>query len=312
MKSALHAQFLENCRAENIIPKGLQLRLKVNVGNNSSELQDSVDLLLRKVSMEICERIRDDHLRRSTEYGCLLEEVRNELKKKMSNADMFDLDCEINKQTETKRKKLAAVHEQKIRHMVNKKREENKSNKLKENTDATVLKTKNDDRPKQDSSPRNRRNNGWKSKGAVNRKEDKRIKISTAQRVADSKNTDNAELHHTLKTQSSEQKGDRSIPDDRATPSKNEAAPGPKKTYAEALSNGANVNLQLRISSLQISLDSLTKTVAQLVAEAAQRGNDRDVLSVFQTGKHGGRQKTASQNSERKENSFKPFIQASH
>lgn len=293
MKSALHAQFLENCRAENIIPKGLQLRLKVNVGNNSSELQDSVDRLLRKVSMEICERIRDDHLRRSTEYGCLLEEVRNELKNKMSNADMFDLDCEINKQTETKREKLAAMHEQKIRHMVNKKREENKSNKVKENTDATVLKTKNDDRPKQDSSPRNRRNNGWKSKGAVNRKEDKRIKISTntAQRVADSKNTDNAVLHHTLETQSSEQKGDSSIPDDRATPSKNEAAPGPKKTYAEALSNGANVNLQLRISSLQTSLDSLTKTVAQLVAEAAQRGNDRDVLSVFQTGKHGGKQK---------------------
>jgi len=71
----------------------------------------------------------------------VLEEVRNELKKKMSNADMFDLDCEINKQTETKREKLAAMHEQKIRHMVNKKREENKSNKLKENTDATVLKT---------------------------------------------------------------------------------------------------------------------------------------------------------------------------
>ena len=45
MKSALHAQFLENCRAENIIPKGLQLRLKVNVGNNCSEPQDSIDIL---------------------------------------------------------------------------------------------------------------------------------------------------------------------------------------------------------------------------------------------------------------------------
>ncbi|KAH3708487.1 hypothetical protein DPMN_067939 [Dreissena polymorpha] len=119
-------------------------------------------------------------------------------------------------------KNLLLCTNKKFATLLIKKREKNKSNKVKENTDATVLKTKNDDRPKQDSSPRNRRNNGWKSKGAVNRKEDKRIKISTntAQRVADSKNTDNAVLHHTLETQSSEQKGDSSIPDDRATPSK--------------------------------------------------------------------------------------------
>ena len=87
----------------------------------------------------------------------------------MSNADMFDLDCEINKQTEMKREEQVAKHEQKIRHMVNKKPEEKKSNKVKENTDATVLKTNNDDQPKQDSSPSICRNNGWKSNGAVNR-----------------------------------------------------------------------------------------------------------------------------------------------
>ncbi|KAH3869152.1 hypothetical protein DPMN_032312 [Dreissena polymorpha] len=213
-----------------------------------------------------------------------------------------------------KREKLAAMHEQKIRHMVNKKREENKSNKVKENTDATVLKAKNDDRPNQYLSPRNRRNNGWKSKGIA-----KRINASRFRQIRRSAllipriRTTQYYMYITHWKHSHRNKKATvqylTIEQHRQ---KNGAAPGPKKTYAEALSNGAHVNLQLRISSIQTSLDSLTKTVAQLVAAAARRGNDRDVLSVFQTGKHGGRQRNGFAQFRKERKQFKPFIQASH
>lgn len=71
----MHAHFLEDCLAENVIPTGLRLKVKVNTGCDSSELQKS------SVSSEISEQIRDEHLRKSEKYGADIEEVRSELKK---------------------------------------------------------------------------------------------------------------------------------------------------------------------------------------------------------------------------------------
>ncbi|KAH3733307.1 hypothetical protein DPMN_039733 [Dreissena polymorpha] len=55
MKSSLHARFLQNCINYNFVPKGLRIPLKVSVGNDSAELQNDIDALLQKVSIEICE-----------------------------------------------------------------------------------------------------------------------------------------------------------------------------------------------------------------------------------------------------------------
>ena len=70
------AKFLGNCRNENLIPKGLRLKLKVTVGNESDDLQISIDQLLERVSYDICDRIRDFHLRHSHSYNQMIEEKR--------------------------------------------------------------------------------------------------------------------------------------------------------------------------------------------------------------------------------------------
>jgi hypothetical protein len=67
MKGVLHVKFLQNCRAEDVIPKGLSLKLKLTVGGMSNKLQEKVDSLLHRVSVEDCELIKEDHMRRSNE-----------------------------------------------------------------------------------------------------------------------------------------------------------------------------------------------------------------------------------------------------
>ena len=53
MKSTLHAKFLGTCRNENVIPKGLRLKLNVSVGNESDDLHISIDKLLERVSYDV-------------------------------------------------------------------------------------------------------------------------------------------------------------------------------------------------------------------------------------------------------------------
>ncbi len=95
MKCCLHARFIENCRAADIIPKGLRLKLQMNVGPDSNGLQKSVDALLHKVSGEICDRVCDEYLRKSRDIGILLENTRSELAKSMSANELFTIDIDI-------------------------------------------------------------------------------------------------------------------------------------------------------------------------------------------------------------------------
>ena len=52
MRKTTHIRFLENCLAENMIPKGLMLEKQIMVGGNSN-LQDTVDKALKKFSLEL-------------------------------------------------------------------------------------------------------------------------------------------------------------------------------------------------------------------------------------------------------------------
>ena len=103
MKSALHAKFLEDCLAEEIVPKGLEIKLKVSVGNDPEDiqLQASVDRLLEKTSLHVVNIIKEGHIRKMRNLGNSIEEVRGKLKKNMSNEQLFDMDSEVFK----KRKK---------------------------------------------------------------------------------------------------------------------------------------------------------------------------------------------------------------
>ena len=39
MRHSMHTRFLDNCLSESLIPKGMQLNLKVHVGEDSDEIQ---------------------------------------------------------------------------------------------------------------------------------------------------------------------------------------------------------------------------------------------------------------------------------
>ena len=97
MKSALHAKFLEDCLAEEIVPKGLKIKLKVTVGNDPEDiqLQASVDRLLEKTSLHVVTIIKEGHMRKMRNLDYSIEEVRGKLKKNMSNEQIFDMDSEV-------------------------------------------------------------------------------------------------------------------------------------------------------------------------------------------------------------------------
>jgi hypothetical protein len=89
MKCGLHARFLESCVANDVIPKGLQLKLKVHIGNDSGEFQASIDRLLNKVSIEIMERIKDEQRRQVKKYGKEIEAERQSVITAISEEDLF-------------------------------------------------------------------------------------------------------------------------------------------------------------------------------------------------------------------------------
>ena len=66
MRNGLHVRFLENCLEDNLVPSGLQLKLKIHIGNDAEakKFQESIDSLLGKVSLEICDRLKEEHQRR--------------------------------------------------------------------------------------------------------------------------------------------------------------------------------------------------------------------------------------------------------
>ena len=79
MRKSTHIRFLENCVSENVIPKGLKLQLQVQVGENS-RLQNAVDDILRKTSMEITRVVSDEHYRQLQESKPKMTELENKLR----------------------------------------------------------------------------------------------------------------------------------------------------------------------------------------------------------------------------------------
>ena len=78
MKFTLHAEFLEECLANELLPNGLGLKLKVSVGNDQEdlELQASVDRLLERTSLHIVDIVKRCQLRKAKKFGRIIEEER--------------------------------------------------------------------------------------------------------------------------------------------------------------------------------------------------------------------------------------------
>ena len=114
MKSILHSKFLNECQNENVIPKGLRLKLKVSVGTDSGDLQKSIDELLERVSFDICERIRDFHLRKAHSYSQMIEDKRKQIQKIVSDDKLSRIYLDIYRMTEEKKDYLVLRHKKKL------------------------------------------------------------------------------------------------------------------------------------------------------------------------------------------------------
>jgi hypothetical protein len=284
MKSTLHARFLDNCRAEDVVPKGLQLKLKVNVGKDSDDLQNSIDSLLLKVSKDICERVRGDHIRRSHDYGRLIEEKRNDLKTDLNNEELFKIDCDIFERTEKKKEDVLLTHEKKLKFLIEASFQiktsiiSNNTDDEEYNDEIVVTTTKQD---------KTTAKNGGQVKRAkkVQNVKSKPTKKTPTFRSMDT-NTQNTRQPVKPKT-SIETSCPSSSPEVEV--SKNLQAPGTRKTYAEAIKHGApQENNSLK---LQKTLELLTKMVTDLLAVTPTGNAGRDDLSEWQTRRHGGHSK---------------------
>ena len=79
---------LENCLAENVVPKGLKLEKQVVVGEGSN-LQETVDKALQKFSLEIIRLVCEDHSQLNEPRGKMLK-LEDDLKKHLNDDRKFN------------------------------------------------------------------------------------------------------------------------------------------------------------------------------------------------------------------------------
>lgn len=118
MKSVMHAKYIERCIVGDVVPKGLQLKLTVSVGKDGEQLQRSVNELLHKTSLEICDRIRSFHLRRAEAFEEEIVEKRKSLSKKLSSNEICRIDSELFDKINGKKDVLQTKHNKKLAALV--------------------------------------------------------------------------------------------------------------------------------------------------------------------------------------------------
>ena len=284
MKSTLHAKFLENCRSDGVIPKGLQLKLQVSVGkdSDSENLQKSVNVLLDRVSLEICDRVRDFHLRRSHELSRLLESKRDELKTRKSPNDLLIIDSSIKRQTDEKKEVLQAKHEKKLNSLRN-------QSELIPVTETDHLE-RNPQQTRDTTAPwievrqkrtRNCKQNIKTGKYMQPAKQPVKDRAKTKPQTKSAKQpvTNRTKTKPPTRPAKQPEKGpSRNSPSAQAenledpTDSKNVTAPSTRISYLEAAKNGAM--RQTPVTSLQESLEKLTRLVSDLITATKQKDGD--------------------------------------
>ncbi|KAH3696836.1 hypothetical protein DPMN_084316 [Dreissena polymorpha] len=104
MRKSTHIQFLENCIDENVVPYELMLKLQVEVGENG-RLQELVDRILYKTSMEIARLVRDEHYVQLQESKGSMKHLELLLKEKMKDEGEINIiNASIFEKTDNKKK----------------------------------------------------------------------------------------------------------------------------------------------------------------------------------------------------------------
>jgi hypothetical protein len=126
MKRSLHCTFLNNCVEEGIIPSGLKLKLKIYIGNDSVNFQNSIDNLLDQVSLNICERLAEEQMKISIDIGKRMEGARDILKRKIDGNSLFNFDREVYEKTESAKNNILLKQNKKLQKL----RENNRQSQL--------------------------------------------------------------------------------------------------------------------------------------------------------------------------------------
>lgn len=288
MKSGMHVRFLEDCNSADVVPKGLSLKLKVNVGTNSSELQTSIDKLLHKVSMEICDRIKEYHIRNSMLLKTEIENVRSDIAKTLTDSQMNELDSTIQKSISSKQSKLLIQHQKKLEHL----QQLTPTSHSTLETVKTIESNKTLDGKSDDLFIDLTGVDGFEKVVSKRQKRNFKKKINKPSKYDNTKTTAPQGQPGKRNSNSVQKRPPSTLPsDDRANTttshknktvfdkhdryhSKNEEALGTAKTYAEAVQHRATHE------QLVQKIESLEKTVQQLVAMSTTttRGKQEDSL----------------------------------
>lgn len=268
MKSALHARFLQDCINDDIVPKGLRLSLKVSVGPDGKELQDDINKLLHKVSVEICERIKEDHLRHNDKTDNMIENTRRLLQNKLTTSDFSNLENEITSYTEDKKNDIVIKHEKKLTYL----REEMSKSR------STLNKNGNHSPVTTDSISTSPQIVNYNSEQDWQTVKKKQRSSKSTKKFTVNKNVNNISTKAATTTKTGIIQ-----PTLENQKSKNVKTPGTKKTYREAVINGEPKNLKTNqlLQKMDIVLQEI-KEIAMITTKQNHEGskNSRHEINI--------------------------------
>ena len=267
------------------------------MGINSTILQQNVDCLLKKVSTDICERVREDHLTRAAALGGQIDETRKTLQSQFSQTDLYQLDSRISQDIEEMKHTMMDKHRKKLEF-------------LQEKPDVIVIDDTDDLQQPPTTHVENNvqhpteKTNGKKSNKKIKSK-NKNInhevevkqktvnKHSTAEKqkpininstAENSKNDKVGSDEPTIKPPMSNSRHPRVVTNTANRNPKNFKTPGTTYSYAEAVQNGVQINQTL--ATLQMTLETLTKSVNSLMSVTKKK---REIAGLYElkTGKRG-------------------------
>lgn len=240
MKSSLHARFLQNCIESECVPDGMLLKKKIYVGKDFSDLQKSVDNLLKKVSLDICERVKSAHQQKVRQIGVEIESLRDTLKDKSGDEGITEFDLSVFERTEAKKNSILDKQNRKLKSLQNKSRTP---------TTPTPENSTVKPRPKQKKKQNKKQNQ--------NPKQSKQMNTSAGKQEKTKESDMNKPGKKPSKAQNANQTPQEEATKENPNQPKNFQTSGTKKTYAEAITKGAEVNVQETLVTILSSLKTL-------------------------------------------------------
>jgi hypothetical protein len=259
------------------------LKLQIYIGDGNEGFQNSIDNLLDKVSLNICERLAEEQQKKSIEIGKQVEYARDKLKQKLDVHSLFDFDQEVYEKTESSKESILLKQNKKLHKLRENKRQsqlERKNEacytmqKQKRQQQLALYNVKTTSQQQRHSNVKTasqqQRDSNVKTasqqqrhsnvKTASQQQRHSNVKItSQQQRYSNVKTTSQQQRHSNVKAASQQQRKD--PPKDQKEQQKNWFPHGTmKKSYAEAVIMGESESMTKTLAHLVEIIEQLQKT----------------------------------------------------